>query len=151
MLVDENGKMHSEGPSAGAAIKLASSGALRQINTMLQSSNLILVATSDGTKVWVEGVTKGQPPQVAQILTGFENDGPRGAGPAPVKKPRGSVEWGLVDDNGQIPIPVGYLIKGAETEGEERFTIFGNPALPNAPEIRIPEVDVSLVQFIEEV
>jgi hypothetical protein len=148
MLIDEQGKMHSEGPSAGAAIRLVKEGMLRQINTMLQSSHLILVATSDGLKLWVEEVAKGQPPQQAQIVTGFEGDEHGSPGPVPVRRKRGTVEWGVVDDNGQIPIPKGYMIKETIAEGEERFLVFANPGMPDAPQFNVPEVDSSIVQFI---
>ena len=149
MLIDEQGKMHSEGPDNGAAVTLASSGALRQINTMLQSHSLILVMSGTGDKVWVESVSTGQPVSTS-IVTGFESDPAGAPGPAPVRRSRGTVEWGVVGDDGQIPLPKGYVIKDNETIEDERFVVFADPLHPEAPVFKIPEADVALVQFVVE-
>jgi hypothetical protein len=152
MKITPDGKMISEGHDPAAAMDLRLKGLLGRINRMLADASLAIVYVYDEgvspsqaapREIRVERVRKASATNESVdlglgIVPGLEG---------PVAKPDENTEWGVVGDDGMIPIPRGYVVLGKEKVGEETICTFGAPG-GEGKKYHVPDSDISLVTLL---
>jgi hypothetical protein len=141
--------MESEGHDPIAAENLRSKGLLASVNLILNPHDLVLVLVREGN-AWVpriEAIHRVDP-EVPQIDIGLDLTKRTGM-PYRLARAGDKIQWGLVGDDGKIPIPAGYVILDTVKIEGERFAVYGHPSDKSAKTYDVPETDIPLVMMVK--
>jgi len=149
--ITTDNKLISEGHDPVAAMELRATGLLGRINRMLADAELAIVfvygegvspTTSGPMEVRIEKVRK------ASAVTNEVIDlGIGVVASIPTAHPDVNTEWGVVGDDGMIPIPRGFVVLSKEEVAGEVLCILGQIG-GQGKKYSVPDSDLSLVKFI---